>query len=210
MVNEIKMIALINIALMLIAMGVAADNLMIASISGNGFASFKLLQSDTDNRNSRTRNSHWYLMLVFVFIIQSQVLQYGDWFGGLTKKILNGNEQWWAIAIVFSMGVRMLQELKMKNKILLHFSFQTNTFLGLALSTSIYVFAFGCSMHWLGMNDGNVSYTLLPLLIFFLITGMVLGKYHFIKTLKCLHISAAILVIIGSVVLIVQKLNVQL
>ena len=204
------MITLVNIALIFVATGVAADNLMIAGISGNGFALFKLLQSDTINGNPQIRNSNWFLMPVFVFIIQSEVVQYGDWFGVFTEKILNGNEQWWAIAMVVSMGVRMLQELKMKNTILLHLSFETNTVLGLALSTSIYVFAFGCSMHWLNMNDRNASYMLLPQVIFFLITGMVLGKYHFIKTLKWLHISAAILVITGSVILIVQKLNGQL
>jgi hypothetical protein len=67
-------------------------------------------------------------------------------------------------------------------------------FLDIVLGTSIYVFAFGCALNWLNPDHRIVRVTSLALIFFFLIAGILLGKYHFEKTFKYLNAMAVFLV----------------
>lgn len=199
------MIMICNIALICIAAGVAADNLVLAFVSGNGMAVFKSAQMEEPK--STVRTPHWLLILGLIFIIQNMVLFYGKWFGLFTKGMLKGEEQLIAIGLLFSMSIRMLQELKIKNGAAKEVLLSTRHFLEIGLGTSIYVFAFGCSLNWLNLDHRVVILALLSLIILFLIAGTLLGKYHFEKTFKYLNTIAAFLVMAGSILLIIELLK---
>lgn len=194
-----------NIALILIAAGVAADNLVLAFVSGNGMAVFKLARREEPK--STARSPHWLLILALLFILQNMVLFYGKWFGLFTKGMLKGEEQLIAIGLLFSMGIRMLQELKLKNSAAKEILFSTRHFLEIGLGTSIYVFAFGCALSWLDLDHRVIILALLSLIILFLTTGTLLGKYHFEKTFKYLNKISAFLVMAGSILLIIELLK---
>ncbi len=194
-----------NIALLLIAAGVAADNLVLAFVIGNGITVFELARAE--GPKPTVRPPHWLLILVLLFIIQNMVLFYGKWFGLFTKAMLKGEEQLIAIGLLFSMSIKMLQELKTKNGAVKQVLLATRDFLEIGLSTSVYVFAFGCALNWLGLDHRVVILSLLSLIILFLIAGTLLGKYQFEKTFKYLNTIAAFLVMAGSALLIIELLK---
>jgi putative Mn2+ efflux pump MntP len=194
-----------NIALILIAAGVAADNLVLAFVSGNGMSVFKL--SSREEPKSKVVSPHWFLILALLFIIQNMVLFYGNWFGLFTKGMLKGEEQLIAIGLLFSMGMRMLQELKIKNRTAKQIFLNSRYFLEIGLGTSVYVFAFGCALNWLDLNHQVATLALLSLIILFLIAGTLLGKYHFEKAFKYLNTIAPFLVMTGSILLIMDLLK---
>jgi len=194
-----------NVALILIAAGVAADNLVLAFVSGNDMAVFKLARME--NPKSTIPPPHWLLILGLFFIIQNMVLFYGEWFGLFTIGVLKGEQQLIAIGLLFSMSIRMLQELKTKNSTAKQVLLSTRQFLEIGLGTSIYVFAFGCALNWLNLDHRVVILALLSLIILFLIAGTLLGKYHFKKTFKYLNTIAAFLVMTGSILLIIELLK---
>ena len=189
----------------MIATGVAADNLVLAFVSGNGMAVFKLARAGKPK--PIVRPPHRLLILSLLFIIQNMVLFYGKWFGLFTKGILKGEEQLIAIGLLFSMGVRMLQELKLKNGVSKQVMLNTWQFLEIGLGTSIYVFAFSCALNWLNLDHRAVILTLHSLIALFLIAGTLLGKYHFEKTFKYLNKIAAFLVMAGCILLIIELLK---
>ncbi len=199
------MIMICNIALLLIAAGVAADNLVLAFVSGNGMAVFK--SARMEGQKPAIRPPNWLLILGLLFIIQNMVLFYGKWFGLFTKGMLKGEEQLIAIGLMFSMSIRMLQELKTKNSTAQQVALDTRHFLEIGLGTSIYVFAFGCALNWLNLDHRVVILALLSLIVLFLIAGTLLGKYHFEKTFKYLNTIAPFLVMTGSALLIIELLK---
>jgi putative Mn2+ efflux pump MntP len=199
------MIMICNIALILIAAGVAADNLVLAFVSGNGMAVFKSARMEAPK--TKVKSPHWFLILGLLFIIQNMIMFYGKWFGGFTKGMLKGEEQLIAIGLLFSMSIRMLQELKTKNNAAKQVALDTRHFLEIGLGTSIYVFAFGCALNWLNLNHRLIMLALLSLIILFLITGTLLGKYHLEKIFKCLNTIAAFLVMAGSLLLMIELLK---
>ncbi|WDF75936.1 manganese efflux pump [Mucilaginibacter sp. KACC 22773] len=183
----------------------AADNLVLAFVSGNGMAVFKSARAERPKPT--VRPPHWLLILGLLFIIQNMVLFYGKWFGLLTKGMLKGEEQLIAIGLLFSMSIRMLQELKLKNSAVKQAILNTWDFLEIGLGSSVYVFAFGCALNWLNLDHRVVILTLLSLIALFLIAGTLLGKYHFEKTFKYLNKTAAFLVMAGSALLIIELLK---
>lgn len=199
------MFMICNVALIMIAGGVAADNLVLAFVSGNGMGVFKLAHAEKPKPT--VRPPHWLLILGLLFIIQNMVLFYGKWFGLFTKGMLKGEEQLIAIGLLFSMSIRMLQELKTKNGAAKQVILSTGNFLEIGLGTSIYVFAFGCTLNWLNLDHRVVILALLSFIALFLIGGTLLGKYYFEKTFKYLNKIAAFLVMAGSVLLIIELLK---
>ena len=183
----------ITTAFFLVAIGVAADNLVIAGLSGSGF--------------SILHHHKWVLILLLVFIIENEMLILGDKIGGWTQALLQGQQQWVAIGIFISMGIKMFQELLTKNKAIRSYSFATNGFLELGFSTSIYVFAFGCAAHWLDIGDTEARILILLLIGAFLIIGLFLGKNHHDKLLGRIHILTVLFVFTGAVILFIEKFN---
>lgn len=181
----------VHIAILLVTAGIAADNLQFAGLSGVGF--------------SLLRNHKWILILLLLFIIQNEMLILGNVIATWTEPLMKGGQQWAAIGILASMGLKMLQELFSRNKAMRSASFETNDVLVLGFSTSIYVFAFGCATHWLRVDEQQARISILLLIFLFLAAGLLLGGFHYNKLLKRIHTVAAFLVLAGAVILSVQK-----
>lgn len=90
-----------DIPLILIVTGIAANNLMVVNISGNGIAI--------------TKKHRWILILLLFFIIQNEVIVYGVWFAEIFHPFIENFEFWLSVGILFSISMKMLQELKMRN-----------------------------------------------------------------------------------------------
>jgi putative Mn2+ efflux pump MntP len=181
----------INIAILLVTAGVAADNLQFARLSRVGFSVLK--------------DHKFVLILLLLFIIQNEMLILGNATGIWTEPLMKGSEQWAAIGILVTMGIRMLQELSSKNREIRCASFETRDVLALAFSTSIYVFAFGCATHWLQVNEQETRISIMLLIFLFLTGGLLPGEFHYDKLLKWIHTMTAFLVLAGTFILLAQK-----
>ena len=198
------MIMVYNLALIAIAAGLAANNLMLAFHNGNSTSFNSQLP---DLRRPRSVSPHWIIVLVFVFVMENMMLIYGIEFGDFTRFLLKNNEQIIATGILFGMGVRMFHEAKIKNRVFVLNTLNTRLCIETILGTSVYVFAFGCAMAWLKIDPSKIKFLLLPLLIFTYLSGIVLGKYHFNKTFRYLNILSALMFITGSLLLTLQYLK---
>ncbi|WP_074487316.1 manganese efflux pump [Mucilaginibacter polytrichastri] len=139
------------------------------------------------------------------------VFFYGKWFGLYTKPMLSGQEQLIAIGLLFSISMKMAQELKSKNGTVKQVLLDTQYFLEIGLGTAVYVFAFGCALNWLHLDRLVFILSLLVFTAIFLLVGALLGKYHFEKTFKYLNTVSVFLLMTGNVLLIIElfKHNIQ-
>lgn len=175
------------LAFQLISIGVAADNLLVSNITGKGF--------------SMLSNHKWILILLLLFIIQNQVLIYGDWFALLIQP---PGRQWLASGIITAMGIKILQETKMKSDMIKNLSLGSGHLFSYSLTSSIYVFILGCCAHWLQVEQTHVMKGFLPFVPLFMLLGLALGKYHCNKILISMNVVAGLLVLAGGILCIVQ------
>lgn len=199
------MVIVYNLALIFIAAGLAADNLMLAFYNGNGIS--------IDNQLARIKKRglslplNWIVVLILLFLIENMVLVYGEGFGDIARFLLKGKEQLVAIGILFGMGIRMFHEAKIKNGVFFLSALNTKSCIETILGTSVYIFGFGCAMAWLKIGHDKVNLLLLPLLILFYLSGIVMGKYHFNKTFRYLNTISALMIIAGSILLTFELLK---
>jgi hypothetical protein len=78
------------------AVGIASENLMLAGLTGEGY--------------TITRSGNWILNMFFILVFQIEILRMGCWFGNLVTEPVNGMDQWLAIGLIMSTGIRMLQK----------------------------------------------------------------------------------------------------
>jgi putative Mn2+ efflux pump MntP len=178
---------------LLIAIGIAADNLMIANISGTG--------------TSITKNHRWVLILLLLFTIQNQVVMYGFWLSGLFHPVSSDLEFWMAVGILFSICINMAQELKLKSKKNRNVYFDTKMILGYALVSSIYAFLLGSVAGWLLVGRQELLRGFLPFIALFMLLGLLIGKYGYSKVLKPLNILSVCLILVGTGILVLHKIN---
>jgi putative Mn2+ efflux pump MntP len=200
------MVIVYNLALICIAAGLAADNLMLAFYNGNGISINRRLPRLKKSRLSM----NWMVVLVLLFMIENMVLIYGMGFGAITKSLFKNKEKLIAIGILFGMGIRMFHEAKIKNRRCDVTSFNIKLCIETILGTSVYVFAFGCAMAWLKIDHSEVNLLFLPLLILSYLSGIILGKYHFDKTFRYLNIISSLMMIAGSILLTFEQLRTNL
>lgn len=199
------MIIVYNLALICIAVGLAADNLVLAFYNGNGISINR--QMPRLKKRGLSLSPNWILVLVLLFLIENMVLIYGVGFGEITKLLIKGKEQLIAIGILFGMGIRMFNEAKIKNRAFSFVPLNAKRCIETILGTSVYVFAFGCAMAWLKIDHSKINLMLLPLLILSYLSGIVMGKYHFDKTFRYLNIISALMMIAGSILLMLEQLR---
>lgn len=181
-----------TIIILLAAAGIAWDNMMFASITGRGY--------------NLSRSANWILIVLFLFIIQYELLFIGYSFASVMAFNLKGAKTWFAIALLATTGIWMLKESGLKKEIYFSLQFDKKYVLPVVFCMGSYVFAFGCSLEWLGhyYNGKNDFAAVLFLLI---ILGFVLGKYGCRKTLRSLNIVGSILVLLSAVLFIILKLR---
>jgi putative Mn2+ efflux pump MntP len=174
------------------AVGIASENLMLAGLTGEGY--------------TITRSGNWILNMFFILVFQIEILRMGCWFGNLVTEPVNGMDQWLAIGLIMSTGIRMLQELSLKNKILAQFNFDKKNFIMVVVGSAVYPFVFGCSLTWLS-GYGNIKNLFIGFVLLFMMTGFLLGRYHYQKALKYLSAGGSSLVLLSAVLFIILKLS---
>jgi putative Mn2+ efflux pump MntP len=191
-----------TIAMILIAAGIAGDNLVLAFVSGKSMVMVKPVI--TKNTEDKQFHRGGLFLFILLFIIQNMLLMYGDWFGGITKEWLKGEQQLMAVVLLLAMGVKMLKELRIKNRAVKIAMISGMNFWEIGLGTAVYVFAFGCAVNWLDFNQRQVIFALLALIICSLVAGIILGNRRYEKAFKYMNTIAAFLVMAGSLLLIVE------
>jgi len=199
------MVIIYNIALIFIAAGLAADNLMLAFYKGNGISIDNQLTRIKKRRLSLSLN--WVVVLILLFLIENMVLIYGEGFGNIAKFLIKGKEQLVAVGILFGMGIRMFHEAKIKNGAFSPAGLNTKSCIETILGTSVYIFVFGCTMAWLKIDHSKIQLILLPLVVFTYLSGILLGRYHFNKSFRYLNKISALMIIAGSLLLTLQYLK---
>lgn len=199
------MVIVYNLALIGIAAGLAADNLMLAFHNGNNTKNSRQLPELKNSRRSVSPN--WKIVLVLLFLMENMVLVYGITFGEFTRILLKNNEQILAIGILLGIGIRMFHEAKIKNRVSFLNTLNTKLCIESILGTSVYIFAFGCVMAWLKIDHSKIQLIFLPFLIFTYLSGIVLGRYYFNKTFRYLNKISALMIIAGSLLLTLQYLK---
>jgi|GEM_PF-3189727 len=191
-----------TIAMIFIAAGIAGDNLVLAFVSGKAIVMVE--PTVTKNAKGQSFYQSGLFLFVLLFIIQNMLLMYGNWFGGLTQELLKGERQLVATGLLFSMSLKMLKEIRIKNVVVKKAMISRMNFWEIGLSTAVYVFAFGCAVNWLNFNQRLNIIALLALIVCFLTTGILLGKHRREKIFKYLNTVTSFLVMAGSLLLIIE------
>jgi len=180
----------IYIAVFLIALGIAADNLVLSkmTVSSIGF----------------TKSGKALLLQIVLFTIQLQVLKYGYWFALLQSANLNNHHKWIALVMLFCIALKMIQEFKFKT---IHNNKpypDPDDFLNLAFATSLYVFVLGFALRFLGIDQPAIYKTVIPCLLFFLSIGWSVKNFTSGKAIQFIKIIAIAMIFTGVLIFLIN------
>lgn len=180
----------IYIAIALISLGITADNLLLSKIS---FSTILF------NKSGET-----LLLQIVLFTIQLQVLRYGGWFATIISSDKKEQNQWIAVLMLFSIGIKMLQEFKYKiiknHKAYLDLS----NYLNLVCATSIYVFVLGFALHLLRIDQSTIYKTVVPCLLSYFLIGWCLNQYSFKKELLIIKTFSVLMIFTGTTIFLIN------
>ncbi|MBB6501072.1 manganese efflux pump [Pedobacter cryoconitis] len=181
---------IIQYAILFITVGITADNLMIAKLSGK--------------RVSVISRGNWILILLLLFITQNQMLLWGRWITRWTPSLTVNQKDWLALGLLISIGVKMYTDHFQNKKEIPVINYTANNLLLLAFSSAVYLFVFGMAVQWLDRPDTNVTIILPVSILLFLGMGVWLGRSHSHKLINTLRTICTGLLMLGVVVLIFQ------
>lgn len=84
---------IIQYAILFIAIGITADNLMIAKLTGKTV--------------SIISRANWILILLLLFITQNQMLLWGRWITSWAPSLTTNQKDWLALGLLISIGAKM-------------------------------------------------------------------------------------------------------
>lgn len=181
---------IIQYAILFITVGITADNLMIAKLSGK--------------RVSVISRGNWILILLLLFITQNQMLLWGRWITRWTPSLTVNQKDWLALGLLISIGAKMYRDHFQNKKETPVINYTANNLLLLAFSSAVYLFVFGMAVQWLDRPDTNVTIILPVSILLFLGMGVWLGRSHSHKLINTLRTICTGLLMLGVVVLIFQ------
>ena len=185
------MTLLLHIAVLSLCLGAASDNLLLSSMSGN---TAQLVKSNK-----------WFFLLLLLLIVQLQVLMLGDWVAQLITKNQQEVRKWISLGMMFSMAIKMTQELKIKNVMQQKIPFGLNSFLNITLASSIYIFVLGFVLHCLKIDDKTVCATAIPSLFLMMIIGWLAGHFNLHKTIAVVRVLAIFMILTGVIIFLISK-----
>ncbi|KIO76571.1 hypothetical protein TH53_14065 [Pedobacter lusitanus] len=181
---------IIQYAILFIAIGITADNLMIAKLSGKTV--------------SVISRSNWILILLLLFITQNQMLLWGRWITGWAPSLTVNQKDWLALGLLVSIGVKMYRDHFQSKKNITTINYTANNLLLLAFGSAIYLFVFGIAVQWLNRTEGKLNIMFPVFILMFLALGVWLGKAHHHKLIDRLRTLCTCLMMVGVVVLLFQ------
>lgn len=180
----------IYIAIILIALGIAADNLVLSKMTVNTIAF--------------TKSGKALLLQIVLFTIQLQVLKYGYWFAALQSGNLKNDNKWIALLMLASIALKMIQEFKSKTIYNNKNDPDLDDFLNLAFATSIYVFVLGFALHFLDIDQSTIYKTVIPCLLFFLSIGWSVKNFNSGKVIQLIKIIAITMIFTGVLIFLIN------
>ena len=181
---------IIQYAILFIAIGITADNLMIAKLSGKTV--------------SVISRANWILILLLLFITQNQMFLWGKWVTGWVPALTVNQKDWLAMGLLISIGVKMYRDHFQSKRDTTAINYTANNLLILAFGSAIYLFVFGMAIQWLNRTEGNVNILFPVFILLFLGTGVWLGKSHNHKLIYRLRTVCTCLMMVGVAVLLFQ------
>ena len=181
---------IIQYAILFIAIGITADNLMIAKLSGKTV--------------SVISRANWILILLLLFITQNQMFLWGKWVTGWVPALTVNQKDWLAMGLLISIGVKMYRDHFQSKRDTTAINYTANNLLILAFGSAIYLFVFGMAIQWLNRTEGNVNILFPVFILIFLGTGVWLGKSHNHKLIHRLRTICTCLMMVGVAVLLFQ------
>ncbi|WP_343617148.1 hypothetical protein [Flavobacterium sp.] len=182
----------IQIAVLLISLGITADNLLLSKMSVNTIAF--------------TKSKKAVLLLFVLFTIQLQVIKYGYWTAALVTSSIKNQDKWIALTMLFSIAVKMIHEFKIKI-IRNHKTFlDLDDFLNIALASSAYLFVLGFALSLLKIEPFSICETVIPCLLFFLSIGWPLKYFNSVKAIHLIKISAIVMIFSGVIIFLINTI----
>ena len=161
-----------SIAILLIAIGIASDNLLFAGSNGRDF--------------QITKNGNCILTLLLLFIFQQEMLLCGNKFA-LASFNVETSGKWKPLLVLITIGIIMLFQCFNKDWTDDNISLKKMQLLRHAFSTSLLVL--GCSFAFRILTQNQYSFKLYitPLLLVFIVIGLLLGILDKTRYIKWLH-----------------------
>ncbi|QNK64021.1 manganese efflux pump [Pedobacter sp. PAMC26386] len=179
---------IIQYAILFIAIGITADNLMIAKLSGKTV--------------SVISRANWILILLLLFITQNQMLLWGRWITQWTPSLTINQKDWLALGLLVSVGVKMYKDHFKYKKDSPAINYTANNLLLLAFGSAIYLFVFGMAIQWLDRTNGSINIMFPAFILLFLGIGVWLGKSHSHKLIHRLRTICTCMMMVGVLVLL--------
>jgi putative Mn2+ efflux pump MntP len=179
---------IIQYAILFIAIGITADNLMIAKLSGKTV--------------SVISRSNWMLILLLLFITQNQMLLWGRWITSWAPALTVNQKDWLALGLLLSIGAKMYKDHFNNRRDATTINYTANNLLILAFSSAIYLFVFGIAIQWLDRTQGTINILFPVFIMLFLGIGVGLGKARYHKLIHTLRTLCSCLMMAGVVVLL--------
>lgn len=176
----------LNIAILLVCIGVASDNLVLAGLGGNVLAGM--------------RKDKFLLILLFFFILQLEMLILGSKISISADLGLYGSRHVAAISFLVLTAALMVTNI-LTGKGDYTGSFKANDVLKLIFSTSLYVLVCSWAFHWLDVQDSRMKLILIPLVITFIGIGLFLGQRHYNRALKIFRVLSILLMLAGIAII---------
>ncbi|NHA07453.1 hypothetical protein G7092_26875 [Mucilaginibacter sp. HC2] len=179
-------------AIILIAIGIAADNLMIAGL--------------TVSKTASISNKKWIIILLLLFIVQYQMLLLGKTVGGWAHYLTGSNPNLLGMGLLLSVTINICRELFQQKVTHPVISYTPDNLLLLAFSTSMYVFLFSVAVQWLNVHDQRLNYWLAGAILIFLNAGIILGRLQLYKPLRFIRFTCTGMLLAGTLILILKTL----
>lgn len=166
-----------SISMLLIATGIASNNLLFAGSNGRDF--------------QITKNGNCILILLLLFILQQEMLIFGNKIA-LTSSVIETSDKWKPLLVLISTGIIMLYKCFNKNWVDQNISLNKMQLLQNEFSTSLIVFSCSFALPLVKSNNQSFPLCITPLLMAFLVIGLSLGMLNKTKYIKWLHLIGVI------------------
>jgi len=171
--------------------GVATDNLLLASAAGSFVGSHAIKK--------------WLRAAGFVLIVQLQALILGWLVGKFVDGWLGNVAHWVAIGFILCMGLRILFEATSSEQFPGQFALTTQNILDAALGTAIYTFVYGQSANMLHATLSRSLELVSIATAFCILCGSLLAKKY--RTVWVARLAGGLIVCASAVFLFVRELG---
>lgn len=182
---------LINYAVVLIILGLAGDNLLVANLSAN--------------HHAKIPPWHWIFIIISMLVGQMIAMTIGIYIGKMIFPITNKQSQILGIGLLTSLTIKVGREMfevsRQRGYII---SYKLENILLLWLGIGVFQVVMGMAITWLGVNTAPYAIFSTSVILHFILLGYFIGKCHLIKYINRFRSFCTFLMLTGTGLLIYQ------